>query len=550
MAAVVLNPPPAPPASPWQVACLNEAPPIHWPIWAEGSIEYRVLADQQREYDLRLGAYWNQLYLAVVRIPLRTAPLADIAHWQQRTRASVNRMGPWNRLDDRLVARYVVHLEEAIFKAADSLPQTAQQAPVRPHGYRLWLRHNPREMMVQNEVTDSIRHSYADATNTLRNCRSPQQMIDELARNRIWPLPWFGDYTHITRPMVQQHLMLRARWIVRTHFSRDMDTVLTSFQGTYLDLLVAKKKVFFEEAYGFVLQEATELLAWHFHEGFPDPLPRRRHSSGSIDWRYVERNVRNNSPLGLINRDHYSSLYIEAIVKPCNLYKPKSLGIPVDRVQAWMAALMDNVNPTFQSHFSQSSVFTLEMAWPMVPILQYAYDYLVISDRAEWPFNNAWIPRALFQQLQVRVDGNFEGKRAPLLTREMLITGRLPMVEGEIKHQYMRHLKAQRDQAVQPSDDEEVSDVYMTDSSGRSNPIRSRPTKRREGTIPRHKLRRKFWQIPTYNLKHFPSLETVKYHGEVRISDAARLPADFILSWGWVVCFYCLKHSPRVGVDR
>ncbi|KZO91275.1 hypothetical protein CALVIDRAFT_530976 [Calocera viscosa TUFC12733] len=44
MTSVVLDPPPAPPpASPWQVTCLNEAPSIHWPIWAEGPIAYKAL---------------------------------------------------------------------------------------------------------------------------------------------------------------------------------------------------------------------------------------------------------------------------------------------------------------------------------------------------------------------------------------------------------------------------------------------------------------------------------------------------------------------------
>ncbi|KZO96320.1 hypothetical protein CALVIDRAFT_563818 [Calocera viscosa TUFC12733] len=430
---VASTPQEAPQLSAWQTACLNEAPAVTWEIWAEGSTVYRSLEGQERTQEAALCDYMHQLQLGYVRQPVLGDPPAEISEWLELTKTTVDRIGPWDRLDTRLVARYVANLEEFVFKVADQFPSPPYQSPVRPPGYRLWLRHNPEEKDIRDEVLTTFVHAADNPLEIITQCTSAQELIDHLARNRVWPLPWFGAYRRICRPIVQDHLRSRASWI-----------------SAYLDLLDRRREVFFNETRGFVLQEAMYLLAFHIHEGFPDPLPLRRRTMRFIDWDAIERQTRTTHPTSLINRDHYSTLYINNIIKLCNIGKPKSLGVPVRYVNAWFLAVQQCLNHTLQVQFNQNVVPTLEMASEMVSIMQYAYDYLVISDRAEWPLHNPWVPRALFQQLQVHVDGKFEGKRAPLLTRKMLIDGREPMSEDEVKHRYLKHLKAQRDQAGAP----------------------------------------------------------------------------------------------------
>ncbi|KZO92423.1 hypothetical protein CALVIDRAFT_567469 [Calocera viscosa TUFC12733] len=518
----------------WHRMCTVQEPSVVWDMWAEGEyIDIELegeLLDEQRH----LWSYHNQLWLLIHSKPLNTSPAAHNGWWFRDVAASVNLIRPHlDRKGTSLLVRFIVHLEAALFKLADKLPKPAGAPDVPPPGYKFYNRFKD-DSFVRKEVLACLAHIKADPNDALRRCTSPQGMLDELARNRVWPLPWYGVYDHLNRDTVSRYLLQRAKWI-----------------KALWHLHTNRYDVFFPEVRGYMVDEVMFLHSWHVQEGFTNLFPNRAVDAPFIHWQDIDEAAQTRAPIYLRNPDYYSSLFINGILLPCDQNKPKKRGAKEERVELWTKRIKLCVTGTMSSHHDANASYTVEAAEPLVSLLQFAYNWRLHSPTPEWPFNGQCVPRAFWEQLNIRIDGKVVQKPQGTLTCARLTSSEgNPMSPDEMNKRYIKYMKGHVSTALPEGAEAEEEEEEEEDVRGSEHgPLRSRRTRRVQDVAPPYQLRRTFWLIPEFDLEHFPSIDVVREKGEVRIRDPT-LPADIILAWGCVACYSCLKWSSRTSVSR
>ncbi|KZP00073.1 hypothetical protein CALVIDRAFT_560680 [Calocera viscosa TUFC12733] len=526
----------------WDRLIVEEYPLPPWQVWALGSdIQQRYIQNtleaplDEEDIEMRLYRYMVKLSMLVGSPATPESPRNHIEFWLDGAQSAVNSMGQWDRRDDSHIIRYIVHLEEAMFKIADAVPKQPGDPVIRPPHYRVWYKSNKYEDFIKAEVAATVRHAHAEAKATLRACTSPQQLIDEIARNRIWPLPWFSeteDQHGMTMAHFERAMLRRAEWV-----------------REYWKLTSRGKKLFFEEARGIVEDEAVYLLSWCTYHERVNVFPTLRDGHfPHVDTAAIDRHLDWDPPLLVANQDYYSSLFLHSVLDLCNDGKPRARGAAKQRVREHYDLVSRATAGTIMNHHRTNSVYTTEMATVLTSIMQNVLDWLMHDNDFDWFFADGQVPRAIYEQLQVVVHGISLYRPMQMLSRELLLSAQQPMPAGELRERILKHLKKNR---REPADDEYEVDPAASDSASSRSSSRSARTKHvpRAGVAP-HELKGRYWQMTVYNLETFPSLETVREKGEVRIRDMRYLPADIILAWGKYACFACLTKSPKTGVYR
>ncbi|KZO93024.1 hypothetical protein CALVIDRAFT_584637 [Calocera viscosa TUFC12733] len=517
--------------------CETQYPSWPWQAWAQGSEihEVRLVNTREQPFDetdpnVRLYRYMNKLFFLMRAPPGSQATRQYIKSWLRTAVSARDAIGEWQRRDIMPVTRFVVHLEEAMFKIADAIPKQAGDPIVRPPGYKLWHMDNALERFMKEEVAATLRHTTDDPAETLLRCSSPQQVIDAMARNRVWPLDWFGEpsgnqqYTELVLPF-------RAAWVT-----------------AYWTLVAQGRMRFDNEVHGFVEDEAVYLKSYYVYTDFDDPLPDMHRWTAAANVASIMRRLDYDPPLKVVNHDYYSTLFIHSALDFSNTRKPWARGVPKERVRMHYDYVRRCTVDTILKHHTSRSAYTMEMATVLTSVVQNVLDWLMHDNDFEWFFDVNQVPRVIFEQLQVVVHGISLYRPQALLSRELILAGREPMPEGEVMHRILSHIKKNRREPA--ADQYQVDEAANESSSLRSSTRSSRSKRVPKVDVPAHELRGRYWEMDVYNLETFPSIEMVRAKGEVRIRDRRYLPADIILAWGKYACYACLIHSPKTGVNR
>ncbi|KZT50039.1 hypothetical protein CALCODRAFT_538835 [Calocera cornea HHB12733] len=458
----------------------------------------------------------------------------QMADWLQQTEGFLHTMDNWVSTDLSGMNLYLLHLEEFLLKHVARTAQRLKKKAPRPRkGYkRLPIDDNSHTLM-RSEIALMKRHATLPATQLISACQTPQQLIDEIARNRVWDTPYFGGWNS---PEERQQVEANQ---------------------TYFDMFHGGDIEFFEEARGPILQEAVFLLAWHVFDQFPDPLPRREIVADIFNWSDIEAELMRESADGrsLWNYDLYSCLFIDSI-QTVNQLKPQIGNADIRRLQQWFEHYHTVVGDTVHHHAKFDSPYTVEMARPIIDTTQHALVWLAHTEDVRSHIIPK-LPRVLLEQTQMRdADGAWIGRRAPPLTRDMLLQKRARSMEMNEFHywygQYTAHSRnaprvtehpappadeQEQDQEQEEQEEEQegdedahpAEDGMLTDSSRRTSEPEG-PLRRRRSRMSVHpeadELACPIWEFPTYDLDHFPSFSQVKKNGISVISDV-RLPGDF-----------------------
>ncbi|KZT60567.1 hypothetical protein CALCODRAFT_506812 [Calocera cornea HHB12733] len=434
--------------------------------------------------------------------PPPRAQRQHVASWLRSAHNVVEFIGNYDRKSDLPLIRFLVHLEEEVFKIADDLPSRNNDPAVRPANHSIWHKAFPLEKIIKDKVKATLLHRTADPYRTLRRCTSAQKIIDEMARNRCWPLPWYGDYAQLDREWTQHALQQRARWV-----------------HAYWDMHARQESVYYEETRGFIEDEVVYLLSFHWNEGFPDPLINRATAQRFMNWNSMKRRLDEKEPWTLVNWDWYSSLFIECCLKPCDVRKPRARGTPKERVISHYNLVHLLTRDTISCHHWSNAVYTEEMAIVLVSLIQNTLDWLMHSDDFDWCFADDEIPRAIYEQLLVVVHGITLNRPARALSSRLLRTQNDPMPPEEVHHFMLRHIKRNR---REPDPDPLEYDVDMdaSDSASSRSSSRARRTKHMPKCgAPPQELVTEYWKMPVYNLENFPLIQDVRRNLESRIHD-------------------------------
>ncbi|KZO89719.1 hypothetical protein CALVIDRAFT_34385 [Calocera viscosa TUFC12733] len=127
----------------WDRFTVEEYPLPPWEGWALGSdIQQRYIHNtlaaplDEEDIEMRFYRYVVKLSMLVGSPATPESPRNHIGLWLDGAQSAVNNMGQWDRRDDSHIIRYIVHLEEAMFKIADR-SETARHPGARPQSTKL-----------------------------------------------------------------------------------------------------------------------------------------------------------------------------------------------------------------------------------------------------------------------------------------------------------------------------------------------------------------------------------------------------------------------------
>ncbi|KZT52796.1 hypothetical protein CALCODRAFT_486859, partial [Calocera cornea HHB12733] len=484
--------------------------------------------------------------------------------WLQETEGFMHTMDGWVATDLSGINLYLVHLEEFLLKHVHHTSQRLGRVTPRPRkGYKRLPIDAVNDSM-RDEIAAMKRHAELPANQVISACNTPQELIDELARNRVWETPWFGGWSSPEeRKTTESNIRARGAWLQR-----------------YFEMFDGGDIEFVEEMRGPVIDEARFLLAWHIIVQFPDPLPRRDLVGEIFNWKAIEADIMKDAATDaklLWNYDLYSSIFIRTI-EAVDTAKPALGNADMRRLTSWFESYQLVLSDSVPSHTKHNSPYTVEFARPVISTTNHALAWLAITEDLKIHVASQVIsslPRVLLEQTQMRDgEGRYVGQRAPPLTREMLLSkGVKTMEEGEFHYRYGQHTALSRNAprvtkhpALPAEEDEEQEQGYEEDQglpeddemetdSSRPTSERDGPLRRRRSRLAAHpdedKLAFPIWSFPRYDVAHFPTLDQVKKDGASVIGDAT-LPEDIVLAYGPWMCYSCmvLDSSKRVGPQR
>ncbi|KZT50699.1 hypothetical protein CALCODRAFT_513145 [Calocera cornea HHB12733] len=387
----------------------------------------------------------------------------------------------WDREALHSGSLYLTLLDDWVVAHAEQVCKKTGQTSIRPKDYKMNMDKNKFVALMKDEITSMYLHALEDPDDRILRCTEPQDIIDEIARNRVWDLPWYGSWQNdAEKRFVKYNVMRRGRWL-----------------GRYFRLVQSKRVEFFPEVRGAVLEESQFLLSWHMFQEFDDPLAERTAIAHLIDWSKIIANMsreRNEADMKeLWNYDRYSTLFIEGALAACYEDKPSVGTGDMHRVGHWFEGVGDG---------------------------PHALNWLIYSDQFQWPIDLQLVPRAIMNQV---VYGRLPGQ----LTRAQLLESRDPLPRNELDYRFLQHTRLEREHLDSLLADIE-DDTTTEEESGSENrgPLRCRRSKH-IARYPSHLLRCEYWALRTFTLDNLPSLQTLKDLGEYRISDH-RLPDDIM----------------------
>ncbi|KZO97283.1 hypothetical protein CALVIDRAFT_563077 [Calocera viscosa TUFC12733] len=377
----------------------------------------------------------------------------QIASWLGRTDDLETVLDSWGRevLYDTSV--YLRELHDWVLIHAQKAAKKTRQPNRSPT--RIKRRGSDRfAKVLREEINLMARHASEHPTFLLLQCNSSQEVIDELARNRVWDLPWFMSWkTPGEKNDTKTNVMRRG-----------------AFLQTYFDLIEEGRMQFTEDMRGPVMEEAIFLLSWEIFwpdEDAPHPLPNLNSMQHLIDWEETSRTLQVDRSAeqmkSLWNYDLYSSLFIEGGLGPCNEDKPSTKCTDLGRVTNWMEAISHCVKDTIEHHKLYSSAFTVEMARVLIPIVQNALDWMIETDDYGTPVDLMNVSRGIVDQLVVRANGRQYGRVPRALTQDALLQAKETMSENELDYKILQHTHAKRthiESLLAAMDDEVSIKVY------------------------------------------------------------------------------------------
>ncbi|KZT50650.1 hypothetical protein CALCODRAFT_521837 [Calocera cornea HHB12733] len=490
---------------------------------------------------------WMSLVVQYSRAPMRGASHNYIRTWTEVSREVLRSLRTEvPELDDTVrnapfLRLMLVYLEDGLVRFSDTMPRLPNLDPLRHPGYVKppRLDGSPHDLL-RGEPARMIKHSTLPAETVISACKTPQHLIDEIWRNGVYILPPYGQYDIISRDTALQIFETRA-----------------AFMEVFFTMLGQNRIKYFDEAIGVVRAEAVYLISWYLRCNFSHPFPNRALYSHAFDIDALAAEVQRMQPAETYCHDFYSSFYLESRWKPWAKNRPRIPGREGMRIVDYYNGVQQEIRPSLLRHDMDGAAFTEEASLLALHILQSVFDALYSDDdRLAFPLEHGLLPRVLLENLNISVNGRWLQKPTGHIRRKHLIgKARFPMPEKEFDYRYLQysparkaHIKAMVEAGYLPAEDSSDSDTSMAEPSRTK---RIRRSKRKEGQFPDYLLRSKFWEIKTYSLDTFPSIDVVREKGRVRIADPF-VPAPFYISWGLYACYCCntMRKTPRTGLNR
>ncbi|KZO92425.1 hypothetical protein CALVIDRAFT_567471 [Calocera viscosa TUFC12733] len=174
--------------------------------------------------------------------------------------------------------------------------------------------------------------------------------------------------------------------------------------------------------------------------------------------------VQTRSPVYLRNPDYSSSRFTYGILTHCDKRNSIARSAKEEQVDRWTKHIVHRVTGALSSRHEAGASYTVEVAEPLVALLQFAYNWRLHSPCPEGPLVNEWVPTAFWEQLNIRIGRTVVQKPQGTLTRARLTsTESHPMSPAEMIKRYMTQLKGHLSTALPESaeaeGEEEEEDV-------------------------------------------------------------------------------------------